>query len=68
MRSSGGASLSAIRWVTSLMLAGSALLGMSLRADGWVDACQTCTLTIVMVMWPGVDYHFYRLVTGASDW
>ena len=39
-----------------------------LRAGGWVDACQTSTLTIVMVMWPGVDYHFYRLVTGASDW
>jgi hypothetical protein len=35
-----------------------------LRADGWQDGCQSNGLTIVMVMWPKVDYHFYRLVTG----
>jgi hypothetical protein len=39
-----------------------------LRADGWRDGCQTNTLTIVLVIWPGVDYHFYRLVTGGPFW
>ncbi|MGO1053223.1 hypothetical protein [Crossiella sp. CA198] len=39
-----------------------------LRADGWVDGCQTNTLTIAMVIWPGRDYHFYRLVTGGPNW
>lgn len=39
-----------------------------LRADGWIDGCQTNTLTIAMVIWPGQDYHFYRLVTGGPDW
>jgi len=39
-----------------------------LRADGWQDGCQTNGLTIVLVIWPGVDYHFYRLVTGGPNW
>jgi len=39
-----------------------------LRADGWQDGCQPNGLTIVMVMWPGHDYHFYRLVTGGPYW
>ena len=39
-----------------------------LRADGWVDGCQPNSLTIVLVIWPGEDYHFYRLVTGAPYW
>ncbi len=39
-----------------------------LRADGWKDSCQTNGLTIVLVIWPGVDYHFYRLVTGGPYW
>ncbi len=39
-----------------------------LRADGWQDGCQPSGLTIVMVMWPNVDYHFYRLVTGGPLW
>lgn len=39
-----------------------------LRADGWVDTCQVNTLTIAMVIWPGVDYHFYRVVTGGPAW
>ncbi|HYQ90651.1 MAG TPA: hypothetical protein VES89_00900, partial [Candidatus Competibacteraceae bacterium] len=39
-----------------------------LRADGWVDGCQTNTLTIVLVIWPNVDYHFYRVVTGGPAW
>lgn len=39
-----------------------------LRADGWIDGCQINTLTIVLVIWPNVDYHFYRVVTGASNW
>lgn len=39
-----------------------------LRADGWKDACEPNTLTIVLVIWPNVDYHFYRLVTGGPYW
>jgi hypothetical protein len=39
-----------------------------LRADGWVDGCQTNTITIALVIWPGEDYHFYRVVTGGPDW
>lgn len=39
-----------------------------LRADGWIDGCQSNTLTIAMVIWPNVDYHFYRVVTGGPDW
>jgi hypothetical protein len=39
-----------------------------LRADGWNDGCQPTGLTIVMVIWPNVDYHFYRLVTGGPYW
>jgi hypothetical protein len=39
-----------------------------LRADGWQDGCQPNGLTIVMVMWPNIDYHFYRLVTGGPYW
>jgi hypothetical protein len=39
-----------------------------LRADGWNDGCQPNGLTIVMVIWPNVDYHFYRLVTGGPYW
>ena len=29
-----------------------------LHADGWIDGCQTNTLTIALVIWPDVDYHF----------
>lgn len=39
-----------------------------LRADGWVDGCQPNNLTIALVIWPGEDYHFYRLVTGGPNW
>ena len=39
-----------------------------LRADGWQDGCQPNDLTIVLVIWPNVDYHFYRLVTGGPYW
>jgi hypothetical protein len=39
-----------------------------LYADGWRDGCQLNGLTIAMVIWPGVDYHFYRLVTGGPNW
>ncbi len=39
-----------------------------LYADGWRDGCQPNGLTIVMVIWPGNDYHFYRLVTGGPNW
>ena len=39
-----------------------------LRADGWIDGCQVNTLTIALVIWPNVDYHFYRVVTGGPDW
>jgi hypothetical protein len=39
-----------------------------LRADGWQDGCQPNGLTIALVIWPNVDYHFYRLVTGGPYW
>jgi len=39
-----------------------------LYADGWKDGCQPNGLTIVMVIWPNTDYHFYRLVTGGPNW
>jgi hypothetical protein len=39
-----------------------------LRADGWVDGCQSNALTIALVIWPNVDYHFYRVVTPGPDW
>jgi hypothetical protein len=39
-----------------------------LYADGWRDGCQPNGLTIVLVIWPNVDYHFYRLVTGGPNW
>jgi hypothetical protein len=39
-----------------------------LRVDGWVDGCQVNTLTIALVIWPNVDYHFYRLVSADPDW
>jgi hypothetical protein len=39
-----------------------------LRADGWIDGCQVNTLTIVLVIWPNTDYHFYRVVTGGPEW
>ena len=39
-----------------------------LYADGWRDGCQPNGLTIVMVIWPNYDYHFYRLVTGGPYW
>ncbi len=39
-----------------------------LRADGWRDGCEPSGLTIVLVIWPNVDYHFYRLVIGGPYW
>lgn len=39
-----------------------------LRADGWKDGCEPNALTIVLVIWPNTDYHFYRLVTGRPYW
>lgn len=39
-----------------------------LRADGWKDGCEPNALTIVLVIWPNNDYHFYRLVTGGPNW
>jgi hypothetical protein len=48
------------------MSCGSCIQG--LYADGWRDGCQPNGLTIVMVIWPNVDYHFYRLVTGGPNW
>ncbi len=50
---------------TSITCAG---VTAGLYADGWRDGCQTNGLTIVLVIWPGVDYHFYRLVTGGPYW
>ncbi len=39
-----------------------------LRADGWTGGCQPNSLTIALVIWPNIDYHFYRLVTGGPYW
>jgi hypothetical protein len=39
-----------------------------LYADGWKDGCQQNGLTIVLVIWPNMDYHFYRLVTLNPYW
>jgi hypothetical protein len=39
-----------------------------LYADGWKEGCQPNGLTIALVIWPGYDYHFYRLVTGEPEW
>ena len=39
-----------------------------LYADGWKDGCQPNGLTIVLVIWPNQDYHFYRLVTAGPSW
>ncbi len=50
---------------TSITCAG---VTSGLRADGWKDGCQPNGLTIVMVIWPNFDYHFYRLVTGGPYW
>jgi hypothetical protein len=31
-------------------------------ADGWTDVCQASNnLTVCLVIWPGNDFHFYRL-------
>ena len=33
--------------------------------DGWSDTCQASNnLTIFLVIWPGTDFHFYRLCFG----
>lgn len=50
----------------TVMSCGNVIAG--LRADGWKDGCEPNALTIVMVIWPGRDYHFYRLVTGGPYW
>lgn len=37
----------------------------SCRWDGWADTCRTTdNLTIALVIWPGTDFHFYRLASG----
>jgi hypothetical protein len=34
----------------------------AIRCDGWFDACQPANnLTVVLVIWPGSDFHFYRM-------
>lgn len=36
--------------------------GAGCRSDGWTDACQASSnLTIALVIWPGNDFHFYRM-------
>ncbi|MFF7485734.1 hypothetical protein ACFZBC_09570 [Streptomyces luteogriseus] len=40
-----------------------------LRADGWRDSCQSPGgLTIGAAIWPGRDYHFWRLVSNGNEW
>ena len=50
----------------TLITCGGVIAG--LRADGWNDGCQQNVLTIVLVIWPNFDYHFYRFVTGGPYW
>ena len=34
----------------------------SVRGDGWSDSCVSSNnLSIYLVIWPGYDFHFYRL-------
>ncbi len=36
--------------------------GAGVRLDGWADSCQASNnLTICLVIWPGNDFHFYRM-------
>ncbi|MFP1629779.1 hypothetical protein ACLB9X_32515 [Streptomyces sp. 5K101] len=40
-----------------------------LRADGWRDTCQSPQgLTIGAAIWPGQDYHFWRLLSNGNEW
>jgi hypothetical protein len=50
---------------TSITCAG---VTAGLVVDGWKYTCQPNALTIALVIWPNVDYHFYRLVTGGPYW
>lgn len=39
--------------------------GTAVRWDGWADTCRaTDNLTIALVIWPGTDFHFFRLASG----
>lgn len=39
----------------------------ALAADGWGNACATSrNLTIALVVWPGRDFHFYRMVSRSG--
>ncbi|MFE1904883.1 hypothetical protein ACFW96_14625 [Streptomyces gardneri] len=40
----------------------------ALYTDGWADNCQPRSLTIAAAVWPGQDYHFYRLLSGSPEW
>lgn len=41
----------------------------ALQADGWYEGCvPSNNLTIVLVIWPGYDFHFYRLITSYGLW
>lgn len=43
----------------------------AMQRDGWVLSCETGNLRVALVIWPGVDYHFYRKNlndAGASRW
>jgi hypothetical protein len=43
----------------------------AMQRDGWVLSCDTSNLRVALVIWPGVDYHFYRKNlndAGASRW
>lgn len=36
-------------------------VGAACNSDGWGSSCQTNNLEIALVIWPGQDFHFYRL-------
>jgi hypothetical protein len=39
-----------------------------LTADGWKKICEKFTLIIALVIWPGTDFHFYRLMTSGPTY
>lgn len=43
----------------------------AMERDGWVLSCDTSNLRVALVIWPSVDYHFYRKNlndAGANRW
>lgn len=42
-------------------------IGAAVRRDGYADSCRSSSnISICLVIWPGADFHFYRLYTGTA--